>query len=52
MVAFHLLLAPLFERAEVRAGEDLERPRKARREVKDAIIQKDTIADGRSGRIA
>ena len=40
MVAFHLLLAPMLERAEeVRAGDDLERPRMALREVRDAIIQ-------------
>ena len=51
MVAFHLLLAPMLERAEVRAGDDLERPRMALREVKDAIVQKNTIADGSSGRI-
>jgi len=40
MVAFHLLIAPMLERAEeVRAGDDLERPRMALREVRDAIIQ-------------
>ena len=39
MVAFHLLLAPMLERAEVRAGDDLERPRMALREVRDAIIR-------------
>ena len=37
--AFHLLLAPMLEREEMRADDDLERPRMALREVNEAIIQ-------------